>query len=263
MYPLSPLAPSVCVALRCGRGSASVRAGGALLLLCAMSPRSTAVTRRTIGIDDRLYDYLVSVSLREADVLARLRAVTEAMPENYLQISPEQGQFMAMLLRLIGARQVVEVGTFTGYSALAMAMALPEDGRLVACDINAEWTAIGQRYWTEAGVADRVDLRLAPALETLDALIAGGEGGSFDFAFIDADKPNTMAYFERTLTLLRPGGVIAVDNVLWDGRVADPASTDADTQAIRTFNAELHGDERIDLSLVPIGDGLTLAVKRL
>jgi predicted O-methyltransferase YrrM len=178
-----------------------------------------------------------------------------------MQIAPEQGQFMALLVRLTGARRILEIGTFTGYSALAMALALPAEGRIVACDVSEAWTAVAKRYWQRAGVAGRIELRLAPALQTLDALIGEGGGGSFDFAFIDADKSRYLDYYERSLTLLRPGGLIAVDNTLWGGSVADPAKIDADTAAIRAFNAALHADPRIELSLVPIGDGLTLARK--
>jgi len=220
------------------------------------------VSNRTIAVDDRLYDYLCEVSLRETEPMRRLRAETLAMPQSGMQISPEQGQFMALLVRLIGAERIIEVGTFTGYSALCMAAALSPTGRLVACDVNAEWTAIARRYWTEAGVAERIDFRLGPALDTLDELSTGGEAGRFDFGFIDADKENYRGYFERVLALLRPGGLVAVDNVLWGGSVVDPAKRDQDTEAIRAFNKALHGDARIDLSLVPIGDGLTLARKR-
>jgi len=220
------------------------------------------VSSRTIAVDDRLYDYLCEVSLRETELMRRLRAETLAMPQAGMQISPEQGQFMALLVRLIGAERIIEVGTFTGYSALCMAAALPATGRLIACDVNVDWTAIARRYWAEAGIADRVDLRLAPALDTLDELIAGGGAGRFDFGFIDADKENYRGYYERVLALMRPGGLLAVDNVLWGGSVVDPAKRDQDTEAIRAFNKALHGDERIDLSLVPIGDGLTLARKR-
>ena len=220
------------------------------------------MSKRTISIDDRLYDYLLAVSLREPPLLARLRRETAALPQAGMQISPEQGQFMALMLRMIGARKVLEIGTFTGYSALTMALALPPGGRLVACDISAEWTAIAVRYWREAAVSERIELRLAPALETLRGLIDGGEALTFDFAFIDADKENYPAYYEAALELVRAGGLIAIDNTLWDGRVADPSVTDADTVAIRAFNETLREDLRIDLSLVPIGDGLTLARKR-
>lgn len=219
------------------------------------------MSNRSIGLSDPLYDYLLSVSLREPEILAELRCETMAMAERSMQIAPEQGQFMALLLRLAGARRILEIGTFTGYSALAMALALPAEGRIVACDVSEPWTQVARRYWRRAGVAELIELRLAPALETLDALIAEGHAGSFDFAFIDADKGRYLDYYERSLTLLRPGGLIAVDNTLWNGGVADPAKSDADTVAIRAFNAALHTDPRIELSLVPIGDGLTLARK--
>ena len=194
--------------------------------------------------------------------MRRLREETASMEQANMQIGPEQGQFMALLVELIGARSVLEVGTFTGYSALAMAVALPENGALVACDVSEEWTAIGRRYWEEAGVAHKIELRLAPALETLDALLAEGRAGTFDFAFIDADKEGYDAYYERALELVRLGGLIALDNTLWEGKVADPAATDVDTEAIRAINAKLVLDERVTLSLIPVGDGLTLARKR-
>lgn len=219
------------------------------------------MSNRSIGLSDALYDYLLSVSLREPEILAELRRETMAMSERSMQIAPEQGQFMALLVRLAGARRILEIGTFTGYSALAMALALPAEGRIIACDVSEAWTEIARRYWRRAGVAERIELRLAPALQTLDALIAEGGGGSFDFAFIDADKSRYLDYYERSLSLVRPGGLIAVDNTLWGGSVADPAKTDADTAAIRAFNAALHADPRVELSLVPIGDGLTLARK--
>jgi caffeoyl-CoA O-methyltransferase len=220
------------------------------------------MSRRTLPLDDRLHAYLLSVSLREPEVLQRLREETALHPQAEMQISPEQGQFMGLLARLIGARKCLEVGVFTGYSALAVALALPFDGRLVACDVSEEFTSIGRRYWREAGVERIIRLELGPALGTLDALIADGEGETFDFAFIDADKPSYGDYVERTLALLRPGGLLAIDNVLWDGKVADPAVHDPDTDAIRALNERLLGDERIDLSLLPVGDGLTLARKR-
>lgn len=220
------------------------------------------MSNRSIGLDDALYGYLLDASLREPPVLAELREETAALPEANMQIAPEQGQFMALLARLIGARQVLEIGTFTGYSALALALSLPEDGRLVACDRSREWTDIARRYWQRAGVADRIDLRLGPAAETLTGLIEQGDAGRFDLAFIDADKGGYSSYFESCLTLLRPGGLILVDNTLWDGKVVDPDDPDPDTAAIRRFNRQLHEDERIDLSLVPIADGVTLARKR-
>jgi predicted O-methyltransferase YrrM len=220
------------------------------------------VSRQTLGLDARLYEYLLSASLREPPALARLRAETAAHPRAGMQISPEQGQFMQLLLKLIGARRVVEVGVFTGYSSLAMALALPGDGRILACDISDEYTAIARRHWAEAGVTHKLELVIAPALATLEARLAAGEAGSYDFAFIDADKGGYHDYYERLLELLRPGGLIAVDNTLWSGAVADPADRSPDTVALREFNARLHADERVDLSLVPIGDGLTLARRR-
>lgn len=220
------------------------------------------MSRRTLSLDDRLYAYLLAVSLREPEVMRRLREETAQLEQAAMQIAPEQGQFMGLLARLIGARKCLEVGVFTGYSALAVALALPFDGRLVACDVSEEYTAIARRYWREAGVAQLIRLQLGPAIESLDRLLADGEDGTFDFAFIDADKPNYAGYFERALQLLRPGGLIAIDNVLWDGKVADPAVRDPDTDAIRALNEALLVDERIDLSLLPIGDGVTLARKR-
>ncbi len=220
------------------------------------------MSTKTLTLDQRLYDYLASVSVREPPLLAELRRETAADELARMQISPEQGQFMALLVRLMGARRCLEVGVYTGYSSLCVALALPEDGRIVACDVSEAWTGIARRYWERAGVAHRVDLRLAPALETLDALLADGEADRYDFAFIDADKDNYPAYYERCLRLVRRGGLIAVDNTLWYGRVADPGNRDPNTEAIRAFNRHVAGDERVDLSLVPIGDGLTLARRR-
>jgi predicted O-methyltransferase YrrM len=219
------------------------------------------MSRRSTKLTEALETYIRTVSLREPDVLRRLREETATLKFAGMQISPEQGQFMALLARLTGTKRYLEVGTFTGYSALAMALALPEDGRVVACDVSREWTDVGQRYWREAGAAHRIELRLAPALETLDALIAA-RGPAFDFAFIDADKTNYDGYYERALKLVRRGGIIAIDNVLWNGAVADPKRRDADTKAIKALNRKLAKDARIDISLVPIGDGLTLAVPR-
>lgn len=219
------------------------------------------MTTQTLNLDDKLYRYLLDVSLREHPALAELRAATRPHRLANMQIAPEQGQFMALLIRLLGARRTLEIGVFTGYSALAVALALPDDGSVVACDISAEFTDVARPYWEKAGVAHKIDLRIAPALDTLDALIAQGEAGRFDFAFIDADKTAYDAYYERCLTLLRPGGLITVDNVLWGGSVAQP-SEDGDTLAIQAFNRKLHGDARIDLSLLPLGDGVTLARKR-
>ena len=219
------------------------------------------MSNKTLALDDRLYDYLLSVSLREPDILARLREETLHRADAEMQIAPEQGQFMALLLKLIGARRSLEVGTFTGYSALVCALALPEDGQLIALDINEETTAIAQRYWAEAGVENKIELRLGPAEDSLRNLIDGGDQGSFDFMFIDADKTGYPTYYEMGLQLLRPGGVLAFDNVLWAGRVADPGAGDDDTQALRALNVQLHADPRVDISMVPIGDGLTLARK--
>ena len=215
-----------------------------------------------LSLTDRTYEYILSVSLRETDVLRRLREETARLPMAQMQISPEQGQFMALLIKLIGATRALEVGVFTGYSSLWTALALPPHGRIVACDISEEWTTIARRYWSEAGVEDKITLRLAPALETLDQLLSDGLAGSFDFAFIDADKTNYADYYERALKLVRAGGLIAIDNVLWSGRVADQSDQDKDTVAIREFNEKLYHDERITLSLIPIADGLTLALKR-
>ena len=217
---------------------------------------------RTLSLTDSLSDYIVSVSVRDTPILARLRAETLAHPMAVMQISPEQGQFMALLVEMIGARRTLEIGTFTGYSALVVAAALPPDGRVITCDIDEKATAMARRYWAEAGLAEKIELRLGPAIATLDRLIADGQAGSFDFAFIDANKKEYAQYYERVLTLLRPGGLAAIDNVLWSGKVADPAATDPETEAIRAFNAELAGDSRVSISLVPIGDGLTLARKR-
>ena len=216
---------------------------------------------RTINLDARLYRYLVEHSVREHPVLAELRAATAGMRHAGMQISPEQGQFMALLARLAGARRAIEVGVFTGYSALSVALALPADGRIVACDVSEEWTAVARKFWEKAGVAAKIDLRLAPALDTLDKLLAEGGAGAYDFAFIDADKGNYLGYYERCLELMRRGGLIVVDNTLWSGRVADAANVEEDTHAIREFNAALHRDRRVELSLLPLGDGVTLALK--
>lgn len=220
------------------------------------------MSNKTLMLPDRLYRYLLAVSLRESELLRQLREETAKDPMARMQIAPEQGQFMAMLLELLGARRVLEIGVYTGYSALCMASALPPDGRLVACDLSEEWTRVARRYWRAAGLADRIDLRLAPALDTLAALHADGHGASFDFAFIDADKREYQAYFEAVLKLLRVGGLMAIDNTLWNGSVVDPDDQSEDTVAIRSFNEHLHRDHRVSLSLVPIGDGLTLARKR-
>jgi predicted O-methyltransferase YrrM len=220
------------------------------------------MSNQTLGLTQKLYQYMLSVSLREPPILQRLRAETARDTLARMQIAPEQGQFMALLVELLGATKTVEVGVYTGYSSLCIALALPAQGRMVACDVNEEWTAVARRYWQEAGVSEKVDLRLGPAQDTLSQLIDGGHSGAFDFAFIDADKESYADYYEAVLELLRPGGLVAVDNVLWSGRVVDSQAADADTLAIRAFNEKLRGDSRVTLSLVPIGDGLTLARKR-
>lgn len=218
--------------------------------------------KRRIAFTDKLDAYVDAVSLRESEVQRRLREETARLPMAGMQIAPDQAQLMALLARLIGARRCLEIGTFTGYSALAVALALPPDGRIIACDVNPDTTAVALRYWALAGVADKIDLRLAPALATLDALLTERQEGRFDFAFIDADKENYDAYYERVLRLLRPGGLMVIDNVLWSGAVADQRRKDPDTAALRALNKKLHGDERIDLSLLPLADGITLARKR-
>lgn len=215
----------------------------------------------TLTLNDALYDYLLSVSLREPDILTQLRQETAQHPMSRMQIAPEQGQFMALLVQLINAQKTLEIGVFTGYSTLAVALALPPTGKVVACDVSEEFTAIARRYWQQAGVAEKIELHLAPALETLDHLIGSGAANSFDFAFIDADKSNYSNYYERALQLVRPGGLIAIDNVLWSGRVADPQVQDNRTKKIRAFNQKLYEDPRSKVSLVAIGDGLTLAIK--
>lgn len=220
------------------------------------------MSNRTIEISDSLYEYMLSASLRESKLQRQLRAETSELTHASMQISPEQGQFMGLLVELLGVQKALEVGTFTGYSALAVALSLPPDGKLVACDVSEEWTSIARRYWREAGVAERIDLRLGPAVGTLDDLIDSGQEGSFDFAFIDADKSNYDRYYERCLRLVRVGGLIAVDNVLWHGKTADPEVQDADTLAIRALNLKIQSDDRVSSTLVPIGDGLYLARKR-
>ncbi len=216
-----------------------------------------------IHMTDALFAYLRDVSLRDQDLLRRLREETASLPRARMQITPEQGQLMALLIQLMGARKALEIGVFTGYSALNVALALPEDGKLIACDVSAEWTSIGRRYWKEAGVEHKIDLRLAPAVETLDTLIREGHAGSFDFAFIDADKTNSEHYYERSLVLVRKGGLIVIDNVLWHGDVIDPSmANDEETQVIRRLNEKIHADGRVALSMLPMGDGITLALKR-
>ena len=220
------------------------------------------MSNRTLMMTEEIQEYLVAHSVREPAILAELRAETAGMPDAQMQIGPEQGQLMALLARLIGARRCIEVGVYTGYSSLAVALALPDDARIIACDVSEEWTSVARRYWQKAGVAHKIDLRLQPAARTLQALIDAGESGRYDFAFVDADKPAYSVYYELLLELLRPGGLMTIDNTLWSGRVADPAEQDANTLALRAFNELVYRDQRIDLSLLPVGDGLTLARKR-
>ncbi len=220
------------------------------------------MSRKNAGLADDLYDYMVRTTVRDDDILRRLREETLETGWGMMQIAPDQGQFMALLTRLTGARRALEVGVFTGYSSLCVARALGEGGSLVALDVSEEWTAIARRYWAEAGVADRIDLRLAPAVESLERLVEEGQAGSFDIAFIDADKENYDTYYERALVLVRPGGLILIDNVLWGGAVIDDSDQSADTRAIRAINEKVGGDDRVDMAMVPTGDGLTIARKR-
>jgi caffeoyl-CoA O-methyltransferase len=212
-------------------------------------------------LTDELTTYIRQVALREPGALRRQREASDLHPRASMQTSPEQGQFLHLLARLTGAKKVLEVGVFLGYSSTWVALALPADGRMIACDQSEEYTAQARQLWRAAGVEDKIELRLAPALDTLDALIAEGHGGTFDFAFIDADKANYVNYYDRAMVLVRPGGLIAADNVLWEGDVTDASKTDAETEAIRAFNRKLQADERVTLSIVPLGDGLTLACK--
>lgn len=220
------------------------------------------MSNKTFTMSDTLYAYMTDVSLREPEVLTRLREETSRLSMSKMQIAPEQGQFMRLLVKALGIRRGIEVGVFTGYSSLCVALAMPEDGRIVACDVDKEWTDIARRYWKDSGVDHKIELRLAPALETLDTLIGEHLENNFDFAFIDADKAGYKDYYERALVLIRPGGLIAIDNTLWSGSVADATNQTEDTQAIRDFNRHVHADERVDMSLLPVGDGLTLALKR-
>lgn len=217
---------------------------------------------RNLQLTDTLYRYLVDHSVREPKVLHELHDETLKVPHAGMQIGPEQGQFMGLLVKLMGARRCIEIGVYTGYSSTAVALALPPDGTIIACDVSEEWTAIARKYWKKAGVESKIELRLGPAVETLDALLAKGEAGKFDFAFIDADKTHYLAYYERCLKLLRKGGLIAIDNTLWSGEVANPSNDKPDTVALRAFNDAVHRDERVDLALLPLGDGVTLALKR-
>ena len=216
----------------------------------------------TLQLNEKVYDYLLGHSLRESAACQQLREETKPIKMGMMQVSPEQGQFMSLLVELMGASKAVEVGTFTGYSALCVAQALPADGTLVCCDVSEEWTAVGKKYWEQAGVSDRISLRIGPAIGTLKSMRDAGEEGTFDFGFIDADKANYQSYYEHVLALLRTGGLLLIDNVLWGGSVANPDKTDEDTEAIRALNTFVHHDDRVSLSMLPVGDGLTLALKR-
>jgi predicted O-methyltransferase YrrM len=220
------------------------------------------MSNASIGLPPDLHAYLTRYGVREPQILRRLREETAELPQHGMQIAPEQGALMALLVGLSGARRAIELGTFTGYSSLAVMLAMPPDGTMVCCDVSAEWTSVARRYWSEAGVADRVDLRLAPALETLDALLASGAAGTFDFAFIDAAKRDYPDYHERIVQLLRSGGLAIYDNVLWDGDVIDKSKTDPATVGVRRLNERLATDERVTISMIPVADGLTLALKR-
>jgi predicted O-methyltransferase YrrM len=217
------------------------------------------MANKTMGISDDLAAYVVEVGAREPEVLARLREVTASIPQHGMQIAPEEGAFLAMLAELTGSRRCIEIGTFTGYSSTAVALRLPEDGRMVCCDVSEEWTSVAREYWAEAGVTDKIDLRIGPASETLDGLLVDGGEGSYDFAFVDADKSSYDGYYERLLRLVRTGGLIAFDNTLWGGEVLDPDPEDEDTRAIQALNRKLAGDDRISVCLLPIADGVTLA----
>lgn len=220
------------------------------------------MSTRTIPITDEIHAYLMCVTVDEPPLLTRLRAETARLPDGRMQISPEQGRFMRLLLQMIGARRAIELGTFTGYSSICIAGELPADGRLICCDLSADWTSIARKYWQEAGLTARIELRLGDALQTLDALIADGGAGQFCFVFIDADKPRVLDYYERALTLLRPGGLIAVDNALRGGKVADATIDDEYNRAMRAVNHRATNDPRVTSSLVTIGDGLLLARKK-
>ena len=220
------------------------------------------MSNQTISITDSIYKYLCKNSLREDEVLSSLRAYTYRMEQRNMQISPEQGQFMQLLIKLIGAKNTIEIGVFTGYSSLCVALALPLDGKIIACDISTKYTDIAEKYWKDANVRNQIDLRIGPALDTLQKLIDKGLSNTFDFSFIDADKINYDNYYELSLKLLRPGGLIAIDNVLWSGDVVDERINDIDTESIRSLNKKIYIDKRVDISILPIGDGLTLALKK-
>jgi predicted O-methyltransferase YrrM len=221
------------------------------------------MSSETLFLSDDLYAYMKAVSLREPDILSRLREETSHDPLHMMQISPEQGQFMSLLVKLMAAERTIEIGVYTGYSSLCVALAMPEQGKMVACDVSEAWTSVARRYWKEAGVASKIDLRLAPAIQTLDRLLnRKNKYGAYDFAFIDADKESYDIYYERCLELLRPGGLMAIDNVFWGGDVANPEISDEETIAIRTLNKKIQADDRVDMSMMPIGDGLMLVRKR-
>lgn len=220
------------------------------------------MTRTTIAMTDSLYQYYLDNSLRENPLLAELRTETAKLSTSKMQIAPEEGQLLALIVELIGAKKTLDIGVYTGYSSTVVAMSLPKEGKVIACDINGEWTKMAQKYWQLAGINDKIDFRLGPALQTLDQLIVEGESDSFDFIFIDADKKNYPAYYERGLRLLAPGGVMAIDNVLWGGKVADDSIVDEDTMTIRQLNKKIHQDANVTLSMVPIADGLTLVRKK-
>jgi len=220
------------------------------------------VSNKTFTLSDQLHQYLLSVSHDEPVILSRLRNETAKDPKHSMQIAPEQGLFFQLLVGMLGVRRAIEIGVYTGYSALAVALALPDDGTIIACDVSTEWTDIGKKYWEEAGVSRKIDLRIGPAVDTLDALLRSGKEGEFDFVFIDADKQNYWNYLEKSLVLLRRGGLIAVDNVLWSGKVADPSTDDPDARSIHAFNTRLKLDPRVVFSLLPLADGVTLAMKK-
>ena len=216
----------------------------------------------TIGLSNELRKYMLDVSFRDNEILRQLREETLTLKEAQMQISPEQGAFLSILTKILNAKKTLDIGVFTGYSSLVVARELPDDGSVVACDTSIEWTSIAKKYWKLAGVDNKVDLHLAPAIETLEKLIEDGQGSTYDFSFIDADKINYQSYYEYSLTLVKPGGIIAVDNVLWSGQVIDETDFEPATRAIRSFNEKLHQDDRVSISMVPIGDGLTLAYKK-
>jgi len=227
----------------------------------AVNLRKPTGMNKTISVSDALYGYLLDNSLREPEILRRLREENAYHPKSEFQIAPEQGQFMRLLIQALGFKRAIEIGVFTGYSALSIALAMPPDGRLVACDVSEEFTSVAKRYWEEAGVAQKIDFRLGPALETLDSLIRAGQAGSYDFVFIDADKVNYLAYYERAIALVRHGGLVAIDNTLWYGYVADTSKKDTDTESIRALNRRVLEDNRVLASLLPLADGLTLALR--